>query len=82
MKATIVDLRYRTKDVLNAVAHGETVTVLYRGKPKAQIVPVSEKKHGTRLSKDKAFGLWKDNDAFRDVSTYVRKLRRPRVHDL
>jgi len=35
MNATIVDLRYRMKDVLRAIDRGETVTVLYRGKVKA-----------------------------------------------
>ena len=35
MKATIVDLRYRMKDVLRAIDRGEIVTVLYCGKEKA-----------------------------------------------
>ena len=29
MKASIVDLRYRMKDVLRAIDRGETVTVTY-----------------------------------------------------
>jgi len=46
MKASIVDLRYRMKDVLGALDRGETVTVLYRGKPRAKIVPISQKRKG------------------------------------
>lgn len=40
MNATIVDLRYRMKEVLRAIDRGETVTVLYRGKEKARLMPV------------------------------------------
>ena len=32
MKATVRDLRYRTKQLLEAVERGEIVTILYRGK--------------------------------------------------
>ena len=39
MEASIVDLRYRMKDVLRAIDRGETVTVTYRGKEKARLVP-------------------------------------------
>jgi antitoxin (DNA-binding transcriptional repressor) of toxin-antitoxin stability system len=81
MKATTLDLRYRTKDVLKAVEHGVTVTVLYRGKAKAQIVPLpSSKAAGLRTGE--AFGLWKDRKDMSDVSAYVMKLRRPRFRDL
>ena len=41
MNATIVDLRYRMKDVLRAIDRGETVMVLYRGKVTAALTPVS-----------------------------------------
>jgi len=54
MKATIVDLRYRMKDVLSAVERGETVTVLYRGKPKAKIVPIPEKAALAKIGNDPA----------------------------
>jgi prevent-host-death family protein len=81
MKATTLDLRYRTKDVLNAVERGETITVLYRGKAKAKIVPLSEGKT-TSLRTCEAFGLWKDRKDMSDVSAYVAKLRKTRFSDL
>jgi prevent-host-death family protein len=79
MNATILDLRYRTKDVLKAVERGETVTVLYRGKAKARIMPLPEK---AGLDSETAFGLWKDRADLRDPSAYVRKLRQGRFGDL
>jgi prevent-host-death family protein len=82
MKATIVDLRYRMKDVLSAVERGETVTVLYRGKPKARILPIVETRRGAKLSMDEAFGMWRDREDLIDVPGYVRKLRQGRIRDL
>ena len=82
MEATIVDLRYRMKDVLSAVERGETVTVLYRGKPKARILPIAKKQKGAKVSGHAAFGMWKDREDLRDVTGYVRELRQGRFRDL
>ncbi len=82
MKATVRDLRYRTKDVLEAVARGEVVTVLYRGKEKARLMPLPAGGRGADLIPGKAFGMWKDRRDLQDVSGYVRKLRQGRFHDL
>jgi len=82
MKVTIADLRHRMKDVLSAVERGEAVTVLYRGKPKAKIVPISEKATLARIMKHPAFGMWKDREDMRDPAAYVRKIRQGRVFDL
>jgi prevent-host-death family protein len=81
MRATILDLRYRTKEVLRAVERGETVTILYRGKEKARILPVATKGDDSELAASEAFGLWKDREDLRDVSRYVRELRHGRFHD-
>ena len=82
MKATVLDLRYRTKDILKAVERGETVTVLYRGKEKARILPPPSKKEGKDLRADKAFGLWKDRKDMRNVAAFVRDMRKGRFSDL
>ncbi len=82
MKATILDLRYRTKDVLKAVERGETVAVLYRGKEKARIVPSSLAQAKTKLQDHRAFGMWKNRKDLADVARFVRKLRKGRSFDL
>ena len=82
MKATVLDLRYRTKDVLKAVERGETVTVLHRGKEKARILPLPSKKQRTSLRTDEAFGLWKDRKDMRNVAAFVRNIRKGRFSDL
>ncbi len=82
MKATVRDLRYRTKDVLEAVDRGEVVTVLYRGKEKARLMPLPRGDRGANLIPGKAFGMWRDRRDLRNVSGYVRKLRQGRFRDL
>jgi len=42
MEASVVDLRYKMKDVLEALERKETVKILYHGKVKGMIVPASE----------------------------------------
>jgi hypothetical protein len=39
MKASIVDLRYKMKEILRALENNETVSILYHGKVKGTIVP-------------------------------------------
>ena len=41
MRATIVDLRYQTKEILRALERSERVTISYHGKVKGTIVPAS-----------------------------------------
>ncbi len=43
MKASIVDLRYKTNDILKALDRNESVTVLYHGKIKGIIKPARKR---------------------------------------
>ena len=81
MNATIVDLRYNMKNVLRAIDRGETVTVLYRGKERAKLTPITPApSSGAPKTKDQPlFGLWKDRDNISDPASYVRRLRLPRL---
>jgi antitoxin (DNA-binding transcriptional repressor) of toxin-antitoxin stability system len=84
MEARIVDLRYRMKSVLEALDRGETVTILHRGKPRAQLTPIMGKaKAGVPKATDHPFfGMWKDRKDMEDVNAYVRKIRKSRIADL
>jgi antitoxin (DNA-binding transcriptional repressor) of toxin-antitoxin stability system len=44
MKASIVDLRYKTAEILKALDNQETVTILYHGKARGIISPMREKR--------------------------------------
>lgn len=80
MKANIVDLRYKMKDVLRAIDRGETVTVLYRGKPRAKLMPIptASGAGAPRTQDQPLFGLWRDREDLVDPASYVRDLRRTR----
>ena len=98
MKASVTDLRYRMKDLLRAIDRGETVTVLYRGKEKATLVPINgapingspingspvngEPKKPFRSIDSPFFGMWKDREDMKDPVAWVRKIRRSRIRDL
>ncbi len=84
MNATIVDLRYRMKEVLRAIDRGETVMVLYRGKEKARLMPVLAASSAVGagapgIRNQPIFGLWRDREDLADPAAYVRTLRQPRA---
>ena len=82
MEASIVDLRYRMKDVLKALDRGESVRITYHGKEKAVMTP-SRKKSKRSMKDSPAFGMQSDlpNDA-KSVQEYMRELRKPRYGHL
>ncbi len=81
MKATILDLRRRMKDVLLALDRNESVTIYYRGKEKAILSP-SRQKTEISVTDHSAFGMWRDRKDMADVDNYVRNLRKGRLDDL
>jgi prevent-host-death family protein len=77
MKATVLDLRRKTGDILAALDRNERVTLTKRGRKTAVIVPLNGE---TRLSAatHAAFGMWRDREDLADVAGYVRALRKGR----
>jgi len=78
MKASIVDLRYKTADILKALDRNESVTVLYHGKVKGVITPARQTMK-VKVNKHPFFGMHKDRDE--TVLKELQNLRKPR-HDL
>ena len=79
MKASIVDLRYRTKQVLAALERRESVSVLYHGKVKGTIVPASSQTL-RRVTDTPFFGMHKRDR--RPVNEIIAALRGGRYRDL
>jgi len=75
MNATAKDLRFHVKDLLDTVGRGEEVVITFRGKPCAKLVPIGEE---PKDADRELFGIWRDNDAVRDVDAYLRSLRKRR----
>ena len=84
MKASFLDLRRRSREILRALERNEAVTVLYRGRPKAIMQPLNGGGGGdqAKAADHPAFGLWADRDDLTDVAAHVRRLRRGRVDAL
>ncbi len=79
MKASIVDLRYKTKDILKALDARESVSIYYHGKLKGTIIPPETSKK-FESKKHPLFGLRKNDK--KSVKRVMEELRRPRYHDL
>jgi antitoxin (DNA-binding transcriptional repressor) of toxin-antitoxin stability system len=79
MQASIVDLRYRMKEILKALERRETVTILYHGKVKGKIVP-AERDAEPRVTAHPFFGMRTD-DA-RSVEKVLEELRGGRFRAL
>ncbi|MBL7014047.1 MAG: type II toxin-antitoxin system Phd/YefM family antitoxin [Candidatus Marinimicrobia bacterium] len=72
MKATVVDLRYKMKDVLDALDRNENVTILYHGKVKGTIHPITN--GGTiDMENHPFFGMYSDSE--NSVLEELEKLR-------
>ncbi len=78
MKASIVDLRYKTNDILKALYRNESVTVLYLGKVKGVIKPAREKSE-LKIKDHPFFGMYGESE--KTVLDELEDMRKPR-HDL
>jgi hypothetical protein len=78
MKATIVDLRYKTREILEALERNESVTVLYHGRVKGVLHPAG-RGASPRVAEHPFFGMHAEQQ--RSVDEEMEQLRRPR-HDV
>lgn len=79
MKASVLDLRKKMKNIINAIDRNEIVTLTYRGKEKAKIYPVSVRKEKNyNVFEDPAFGMWKKRKDMKDPIKYIKKRRKSR----
>lgn len=85
MKATILDLRRRMSEILQALDRNERVTITYRGQERAVLVPMggdTTRAEPTGADRHPAFGMWADREDLDDVAAHVRDLRRGRQRAL
>ena len=80
MKASVVDLRYRMKDVLKALDRNESVDVLHYGRKRGTIVPYKVDRKRSSVKEHEFFGF-SHNDAA-SVEEKMDQLRGGRYRDL
>lgn len=79
MKATAKELRFHSKELLDAVSRGDSVVITFRGKPCAKLVPYEEPKSREPVQAESGlFGIWQDREDIDNVGEYVRGLRKSR----
>ena len=79
MEASILDLRYKMRDVLQALNRREKVRILYHGKLKGEIIPAGTKSEH-KSSEHPMFGMFiNENENPIDI---VNKMRRKRNNDI
>ncbi len=78
MKVTTKELRIQPGKIINHVVGGQEVTITFRGKELAKIVPL-EKKRKAVESEESIFGMWKDHKESNSVEDTVRELRKGRT---
>lgn len=78
MEISTKELRIQPGKIIEQVVSGQEITVTFRGKALAKIVPF--KQSGSTVGKDDSpmFGLWKEHDEINDIDTYIRNLRKER----
>jgi len=76
MKASVVDLRYRMKEILKAIDRNEEVTILYHGKVKGVIKPMISRSR-RRISDHPFFNM---HPSKKTVSEVMAELRGDRYH--
>ena len=82
MEISATSLRSRVGDILSCRDRGESVTITYRGKPRARLVGIEAGDGAASHDPNTllAFGIWRDRDDLLDVDAHVRGLRDGRWH--
>ena len=79
MEISTKQLRIYPGRIISQVNNGQEITITYRGKASAKIVPIVNKKNLKQENlDDELFGIWKDRDDIGNVEQYVRNMRKGR----
>jgi len=75
MEISTKQLRTQPSKIISLAANGQEITITYRGKPCAKIVPIISKK-SIISEENELFGIWKNRDDTENVEQFVRGLRK------
>lgn len=81
MRASVVDLRYRMKEVLQALRRQESVEILYHNKVMGTIVPAKKHKIEEASKAHPFFGMY-SHDTKKSVKETMKELRGGRFRAL
>ena len=79
MEITTKQLRIEPGRIISEVDNGQEITITYRGKPRAKIVPIAARRNiDVESPDDELFGIWKDRKDMDDVDQFIRNIRKRR----
>ena len=79
MEITAKQLRIQPGRIISQVENGQEITITYRGKPRAKLIPIRDRKNiNPPDTDDELFGMWKDKKEAENVEEYIRTLRKGR----
>jgi prevent-host-death family protein len=79
MEVTTKQLRLEPGRIMSQVSNGQEITVTYRGKPRAKIIPINAGRIlASQEPENELFGIWKDRKDTANVEQFVRKIRKGR----
>jgi prevent-host-death family protein len=79
MEITTKQLRLEPGRIISQVSKGQEITVTYRGKPRAKIIPFPAKRIPVPQEvENELFGMWKNRKDIVDVEQFARNIRKGR----
>ncbi|MCL2806464.1 MAG: type II toxin-antitoxin system prevent-host-death family antitoxin [Treponema sp.] len=79
MEISTKELRIQPGRIISRVNQGLDVTITYKGKPAAKIIPIRKTETvNPENTEDELFGLWKDREDIGNVDQFVRSMRKGR----
>jgi prevent-host-death family protein len=78
MEVSTKELRIQPGKIIDQVVNGQEITVTYRGKALAKIIPLKNRIQSLENDETSIFGLWKDHNQLESVEEYVRDIRKGR----
>ena len=79
MEITTKQLRIQPGRIIGQVNNGQEITVTYRGKPRAKIVPILTRRNvDIEEAENELFGIWKNREDTKNVEEFVRRMRKGR----
>jgi prevent-host-death family protein len=77
MEITAKQLRIQPGRIISQVNKGQEITITYRGKAFAKIIPLQTESSKQDFD-DELFGIWKNREDLANVDQYVRNMRKGR----
>jgi len=78
MKVSTKELRIQPGRIIDQVTQGEEVTVTFRGKALAKIVPLQSDESKSTADEESIFGMWGSRKQEESVEELVRNMRQER----